>query len=110
MSTELQAVVVFFDNSLSSLNGDFPPTRLIAQTDTIEVLARLYLDGNPESVFGYSVLAGCAFRAPARPEADQQTPLHRPARGCRISRDGIDLDLIVFGDDRVDDTPKPAET
>jgi hypothetical protein len=69
MSTERQAVVAFFDNSLSSLNDDFPPTRLTAQADTIEVLAQLYLDGHPESVFGYSVLAGCAFRAPARPEA-----------------------------------------
>jgi hypothetical protein len=39
MSTERQAVVASFDNSLSSLNGDFPPTRLTAQTDTIEMLA-----------------------------------------------------------------------
>jgi hypothetical protein len=99
-----------FDNPLSSLKGGFPPTRLTVQTDTIEVLARLYLDGNPEFGFGSSFLAGCAFLDPARPEADQQAPPHRPARGSRISRDGIDLDLIVFGDDRVDHAPQPAET
>jgi hypothetical protein len=80
------------------------------QTDTIEVLARLYLDGNPESVFGYSVLAGCAFWAPARHEADQQAPLHGSARCGRISRDRINLDLIVFGDDRVDHAPQLAKT
>jgi hypothetical protein len=109
MSTERQAVVAFFDSSLSSLNEDLPPTRLTAQTDTIELLAQLYLDWNPDSVFGYSVLAGCAFRAPARPEADQQAPLHRPARGGHISHDGIDLDLIVFGD-HVDHALQLAET
>jgi 26S proteasome regulatory subunit N10 len=152
MTAERQAVLVLFDNSLSSLNGDFSPTRLTAQTDTIEVLARLYLDGNPESVFGYGVLAGTPgvtislCRDIPRIQhslADVQRAgcvdldtavrvaifgLHRDpkrinkhhlivllasshgltapeALGSLISRDGIDFDLIVFGDDRIDQAP-----
>ncbi|KAH0795239.1 26S proteasome non-ATPase regulatory subunit 4 [Histomonas meleagridis] len=58
---ELQAVTILFDNSASSLNGDFLPTRFDAEKSTVETLARAYLRGNRESVVGFGTMADIDF-------------------------------------------------
>ena len=55
-ASELQAAVVLIDNSFSSINGDFLPTRLGAEKATVESFSRYFLRGNKESVFGFGTL------------------------------------------------------
>jgi hypothetical protein len=52
------AVFFLLDNSLTSLNADFAPTRLKAQFSTIESVGRSLLQGNRESAAGFGTLAG----------------------------------------------------
>ena len=55
---DLQAVIILFDNSVTTIDGDFAPTRIDAQKATVEVLAGAFIRGNRETVVGFGTLAG----------------------------------------------------
>ena len=48
----LEAVMVVVDNSESSRNGDYQPTRFDAQADAVSTLFQTITNGNPESSVG----------------------------------------------------------
>ncbi|KAF9869786.1 26s proteasome regulatory subunit s5a [Colletotrichum karsti] len=48
----LEAVMVVVDNSESSRNGDYQPTRFDAQADAVNVVFQTITNGNPESSVG----------------------------------------------------------
>lgn len=54
---EKTAVITLFDNSVTSLDGDYAPNRLDAQKDAVEEISRIFLRRNPESMFGLGTLA-----------------------------------------------------
>ncbi|RDA82999.1 hypothetical protein CP532_4394 [Ophiocordyceps camponoti-leonardi (nom. inval.)] len=54
----LEAVMVLVDNSESSRNGDYPPTRFDAQVDAVSVLFQSITQGNPESSVGLMSIGG----------------------------------------------------
>ncbi|GAB0137008.1 hypothetical protein EsDP_00005291 [Epichloe bromicola] len=54
----LEAVMVVVDNSESSRNGDYQPTRFDAQVDAVSVLFQSITQGNPESSVGLMSLGG----------------------------------------------------
>jgi 26S proteasome regulatory subunit N10 len=58
MEGACQAIFILIDNSFSSLNGDFVPTRLDAERSTVDVLARNYLQSNRESAVGFGTMGG----------------------------------------------------
>ena len=79
---DVQAVVILFDNSMSSINGDFAPNRLAAQKDAVEVLARTFL-ARRESRVGFGTLAGkCGIN----------TSLTSEARKLRINLESVTRD------------------
>ena len=55
---DLQAVIILFDNSMTTIDGDFAPTRIDAQKTTVEVLASAFIRGNRETVVGFGTLSG----------------------------------------------------
>jgi 26S proteasome regulatory subunit N10 len=57
MDQSPQAVLVLIDNSASTINGDFSPTRLRAQCDSADVLAQAYLEAHRQSVIGFGLLS-----------------------------------------------------
>ncbi|KAJ8120254.1 hypothetical protein ONZ43_g2991 [Nemania bipapillata] len=54
----LQAVMLVVDNSESSRNGDYTPTRFDAQVDAINILFDSVTQGNPESSVGLMSMGG----------------------------------------------------
>ncbi|KAI0124678.1 hypothetical protein BJ170DRAFT_597534 [Xylariales sp. AK1849] len=54
----LEAVMIIADNSESSRNGDYQPTRFDAQTDSINILFDSITQGNPESSVGLMSMGG----------------------------------------------------
>jgi 26S proteasome regulatory subunit N10 len=54
----LEAVMVVVDNSESSRNGDYQPTRFDSQTDAVNVLFQSITQGNPESSVGLMSMGG----------------------------------------------------
>lgn len=54
----LEAVMIVVDNSESSRNGDYPPTRYDAQTDAVNIIFQNVVQGNPESSVGLMSMAG----------------------------------------------------
>lgn len=54
----LEAVMIICDNSESSRNGDFAPTRFQAQADAASVLFDHITQGNPESSVGLMSMGG----------------------------------------------------
>ncbi|GAA5882112.1 hypothetical protein JCM16303_005610 [Sporobolomyces ruberrimus] len=54
----LEATIIVLDNSVHSLNGDYAPTRLEAQSDAVHVLFNSKLRANPENEVGLMVMAG----------------------------------------------------
>ncbi|KAF4122470.1 26S proteasome regulatory subunit N10 [Geosmithia morbida] len=54
----LEAVMVVVDNSESSRNGDYQPTRFDAQTDATSTLFQTITNGNPESSVGLMSMGG----------------------------------------------------
>ncbi len=54
----MEAVMIIVDNSESSRNGDYHPTRFEAQADAVSVLFRHITNGNPESEVGLMSMAG----------------------------------------------------
>ncbi|KAI9172144.1 26S proteasome non-ATPase regulatory subunit [Paramyrothecium foliicola] len=54
----LEAVMVVVDNSESSRNGDYQPTRFDAQVDAVNVLFQTITQGNPESSVGLMSMGG----------------------------------------------------
>ncbi|KAH6646448.1 von Willebrand factor type A domain-containing protein [Truncatella angustata] len=54
----LEAVVIIADNSESSRNGDYQPTRFDAQADSINILFDSITQGNPESSVGLMSMGG----------------------------------------------------
>ncbi|PHH79557.1 hypothetical protein CDD80_4437 [Ophiocordyceps camponoti-rufipedis] len=54
----LEAVMVVVDNSESSRNGDYQPTRFDAQVDAVNVLFQSITQGNPESSVGLMSMGG----------------------------------------------------
>ncbi|OLN95951.1 26S proteasome non-ATPase regulatory subunit 4-like protein [Colletotrichum chlorophyti] len=54
----LEAVMVVVDNSESSRNGDYQPTRYDAQADAVNVVFQTITNGNPESSVGLMSMGG----------------------------------------------------
>ncbi|KFA64450.1 hypothetical protein S40285_01038 [Stachybotrys chlorohalonatus IBT 40285] len=54
----LEAVMVVVDNSESSRNGDYQPTRFDSQVDAVNVLFQRITQGNPESSVGLMSMGG----------------------------------------------------
>ncbi|KFH43602.1 26S proteasome non-ATPase regulatory subunit-like protein [Hapsidospora chrysogenum ATCC 11550] len=54
----LEAVMVVVDNSESSRNGDYQPTRFDAQADAVSTLFQTITNGNPESSVGLMSMGG----------------------------------------------------
>ncbi|PHH90980.1 hypothetical protein CDD83_2050 [Cordyceps sp. RAO-2017] len=54
----LEAVMVVVDNSESSRNGDYQPTRFDSQVDAVNVLFQSITQGNPESSVGLMSMGG----------------------------------------------------
>lgn len=54
----LEAVVIVVDNSESSRNGDYTPTRYDAQSDAVNIIFQNVVQGNPESSVGLMSMGG----------------------------------------------------
>ncbi|ETS86752.1 hypothetical protein PFICI_00580 [Pestalotiopsis fici W106-1] len=54
----LEAVMIITDNSESSRNGDYQPTRFDSQADSINILFDSITQGNPESSVGLMSMGG----------------------------------------------------
>lgn len=54
----LEAVMIVVDNSESSRNGDYIPTRYDAQADAVNIIFQNVVQGNPESSVGLMSMAG----------------------------------------------------
>ncbi|KAH0426295.1 26s proteasome regulatory subunit s5a [Colletotrichum kahawae] len=54
----LEAVMVVVDNSESSRNGDYQPTRFDSQADAVNVIFQTITNGNPESSVGLMSMGG----------------------------------------------------
>ncbi|KAF6810185.1 26s proteasome regulatory subunit s5a [Colletotrichum sojae] len=54
----LEAVMVVVDNSESSRNGDYQPTRFDAQADAVNVIFQTITNSNPESSVGLMSMGG----------------------------------------------------
>ncbi|KAK1244686.1 hypothetical protein MKX07_003485 [Trichoderma sp. CBMAI-0711] len=54
----LEAVMIVVDNSESSRNGDYQPTRFDSQVDAVNVLFQSITSGNPESSVGLMSMGG----------------------------------------------------
>ncbi len=54
----LEAVMVVVDNSESSRNGDYTPTRYEAQADAVSLIFSAITQGNPESEVGLMSMGG----------------------------------------------------
>ncbi|KAK3363039.1 hypothetical protein B0T25DRAFT_513133 [Lasiosphaeria hispida] len=54
----LEAVMIVVDNSESSRNGDYTPTRFEAQADAVKVIFQNVVQGNPESSVGLMSMGG----------------------------------------------------
>ncbi|EFX04328.1 26S proteasome regulatory subunit s5a [Grosmannia clavigera kw1407] len=54
----MEAVMIIVDNSESSRNGDYQPTRFDAQSDAVGVVFQHIVQGNPESEIGLMSMAG----------------------------------------------------
>jgi len=54
----LEAVMVVVDNSESSRNGDYTPTRYEAQSDAVSMIFSAITQGNPESSVGLMSMGG----------------------------------------------------
>ncbi len=54
----LEAVMIAVDNSESSRNGDYTPTRFDAQADAVGIIFQHIIQGNPESSVGLMSMAG----------------------------------------------------
>ncbi|KXH31390.1 von Willebrand factor type A domain-containing protein [Colletotrichum simmondsii] len=54
----LEAVMVVVDNSESSRNGDYQPTRYDSQADAVNVIFQTITNGNPESSVGLMSMGG----------------------------------------------------
>jgi 26S proteasome regulatory subunit N10 len=54
----LEAVMVVVDNSESSRNGDYTPTRYEAQSDAVSLIFSAITQGNPESSVGLMSMGG----------------------------------------------------
>ncbi|KAM7184161.1 hypothetical protein V8F20_012333 [Naviculisporaceae sp. PSN 640] len=54
----LEAVMIVVDNSESSRNGDYAPTRFDAQADAVNILFQSVVQGNPESSVGLMSMGG----------------------------------------------------
>jgi len=54
----LEAVMIVVDNSESSRNGDYAPTRFEAQADAVNIIFQNVTQGNPESSVGLMSMGG----------------------------------------------------
>ncbi|KAL2169899.1 hypothetical protein VTG60DRAFT_5514 [Thermothelomyces hinnuleus] len=54
----LEAVMIVVDNSESSRNGDYTPTRYDAQCDAVNIIFQNVVQGNPESSVGLMSMGG----------------------------------------------------
>jgi 26S proteasome regulatory subunit N10 len=54
----LEAVMIMVDNSESSRNGDYTPTRYDAQSDAVNIVFQNVVQGNPESSVGLMSIGG----------------------------------------------------
>ncbi|KAH8893710.1 vWA-like protein [Thozetella sp. PMI_491] len=54
----LEAVMIVVDNSESSRNGDYTPTRFESQADAINIIFQNVVQGNPESSVGLMSMGG----------------------------------------------------
>ncbi|KAL2159284.1 hypothetical protein VTH06DRAFT_2719 [Thermothelomyces fergusii] len=54
----LEAVMIVVDNSESSRNGDYTPTRYEAQCDAVNIIFQNVVQGNPESSVGLMSMGG----------------------------------------------------
>jgi 26S proteasome regulatory subunit N10 len=54
----LEAVMIVVDNSESSRNGDYAPTRFDAQADAVNIIFQNVVQGNPESSVGLMSMGG----------------------------------------------------
>ncbi|GAB1311386.1 proteasome regulatory particle base subunit rpn10 [Madurella fahalii] len=54
----LEAVMIVVDNSESSRNGDYTPTRFDAQSDAVNIIFQNVTQGNPESSVGLMSMGG----------------------------------------------------
>jgi 26S proteasome regulatory subunit N10 len=54
----LEAVMVVVDNSESSRNGDYQPTRFESQVDAVNITFQTITQGNPESSVGLMSMGG----------------------------------------------------
>ena len=61
MTNEGQAIIIFIDNSETSINGDFYPNRLDAQKIAAERLIQFFTRVNPKSQIGIGTLAEDSF-------------------------------------------------
>ena len=84
----LEAVMIVVDNSESSRNGDYTPTRFEAQADAVNVIFQTVVQGNPESAVGLMSMGGKGPEVLVTPTTDQGKildGLHRTKKNIRGS-------------------------
>jgi len=84
----LEAVMIVVDNSESSRNGDYAPTRYDAQSDAVNIIFQNVVQGNPESSVGLMSMGGKGPEVLVTLTADQGKileGLHRTKKKIRGS-------------------------
>ncbi|KAM0788950.1 hypothetical protein ACM66B_003025 [Microbotryomycetes sp. NB124-2] len=79
----LEATMLVLDNSSSSINGDYTPTRLEAQVDAVHVIFNQKLRAHPENEVGLIVMGGKAevLVTPTQDEGKLIAALHETKQG-----------------------------
>ncbi|KAK4056634.1 proteasome regulatory particle base subunit rpn10 [Microbotryomycetes sp. JL221] len=79
----LEATMLVLDNSSSSINGDYTPTRLEAQIDAVHVIFNQKLRAHPENEVGLIVMGGKAevLVTPTQDEGKLIHALHNTKQG-----------------------------
>lgn len=63
----LEAIMICIDNSEWMRNGDYPPTRMVSQNETVNYIANHKTNSNPETTVGLLAMAGRRVEVLATP-------------------------------------------
>ncbi|KOS21057.1 26S proteasome non-ATPase regulatory subunit 4 -like protein [Escovopsis weberi] len=98
----LEAVMILVDNSESSRNGDYQPTRFDSQSDAVGILFQSITQGNPESSVGLMSMGGKGPEVLVTLTTDQGKildGLHRTKKkigGCSHLKTGIQVATLAL--------------
>lgn len=66
-----EAIIIILDNSNYSINGDYPPTRWIAQLEAAGLLIQTKMETNQQTAIGLALSAGSQVEIICTPTTDQ---------------------------------------